>query len=106
MQRAARQLELISDDLSDDSVNLIAANPAHMRAVATLVCKLFASRRPKDVQDKGFDTFGLEVFKIYEELTGRLVTYGTSTKPGVQRPADGGKRVSATVSVLFSRLCA
>jgi hypothetical protein len=88
VQRAARRLQLISDDLTDDGVNLIAVNPGHVRAVATLVCELFASRLAKDVQDKGFESFGLEVCRIYEELTGKIVTYATSTKPGAHRPAE------------------
>jgi len=102
VQRAARRLELISDDLTDDGVNLIEVNPGHVRAVATLVCELFASSLAKDVQDKGFESFGLEVCRIYEELTGKIVTYATSTKPGAHRPAE--KRSGRGLDVVLGAL--
>ena len=102
VQRAARRLELISDDLTDDGVNLIAVNPAHVRAVATRVCKLFASRLAKDVQDNGFESFGREVCRIYEELTGKIVTYATSTKPGAHRPVE--KRSGRGLNLVLAAL--
>jgi hypothetical protein len=102
VQRAARCLELISDDLTDEGVNLIAVDPGHVRAVASLVCELFASRLPKKVQDRGFEHFGLEVCRICEELTG-TVTYATITKPGARRPAE--KRSGRGLNLVLAALC-
>jgi len=102
VQWAARRLKLISDDLTDHDVDFIAAHPKHVRAVASLVCERFASRLSKKIQDKGFERFGLEACRIYDQLTGKKITYSTSTRAGADRPAE--KRFGSGLNVVLAAL--